>query len=109
MESKFFYEPSKRMNKADEFKAITDKMLETFIAKNHDYGNSFDISLDKHGPIASIVRMEDKLNRFDTLSKKELAMVKSESIEDTLLDLANYSIMTLLWYRHLKDKAINAE
>lgn len=79
-----------------EFQDITTKMLETYTNKNHDYGNSFEQSLDKFGIVASLVRMGDKMNRIESLSKKD-AKVKDESIKDTLLDLANYSIMTLMW------------
>lgn len=78
------------------FMDITTNMAKTYAAKNHDYGNSFEQSLDKFGLVASIVRMGDKMNRIESLSKKE-AEVKDESIKDTLLDLATYSIMTLMW------------
>lgn len=79
-----------------QFMDITTNMAKTYAAKNHDYGNSFDNSLDKFGLIASIVRMGDKMNRLETLVTKK-AQVKDESIKDTLLDLANYSIMTVMW------------
>ena len=79
-----------------QFMDITTDMTKTYEAKNHDYGNSFDQSLDKFGLIASIVRMGDKMNRLETLVIKK-AQVKDESIKDTLLDLANYSIMTIMW------------
>ena len=79
-----------------QFMDITTNMAKTYAAKNHDYGDSFDNSLDKFGLIASIVRMSDKMNRLETLITKE-AQVKDESIKDTLLDLANYSIMTVMW------------
>ena len=75
---------------------ITANMAKTYAAKNHDYGNSFDKSLDKFGIVASIVRMGDKMNRIESLTNKE-AKVNDESIKDTLLDLANYAIMTVMW------------
>jgi hypothetical protein len=78
------------------FKEITTKMLKLYIAKNKDYGNSFEQSLNKFGIVAGIVRMGDKMNRIESLSTKE-AQVKEESIKDTLIDLANYAIMTLIW------------
>ena len=80
----------------EQFMDITANMAKTYAAKNHDYGNSFEQSLDKFGLVASIVRMGDKMNRIESLSKKE-AEVKDESIKDTLLDLANYAIMTVMW------------
>ena len=79
-----------------QFMDITTDMTKTYEAKNHDYGNSFDNSLNKFGLIASIVRMSDKMNRLETLVAKK-AQVKDESIKDTLLDLANYSVMTVMW------------
>lgn len=78
------------------FKNITNSMLNTYIAKNHDYGNSFDQSLDKFGLVAAVVRIGDKMNRIESLITKE-AKVKDESIKDTLLDMANYAIMTTMW------------
>lgn len=83
-------------NNVEQFISITQNMTKTYAAKNHDYGNSFELSLDKFGLVASIVRLGDKMNRIESLTKKE-AQVKDEPIKDTLLDLANYSIMTVMW------------
>lgn len=85
------------------FKNITGNMLNTYIAKNHDYGNSFDQSLDKFGLVAAVVRIGDKMNRIESLITKE-AKVKDESIKDTLLDMANYAIMTTMWMDKRKIK-----
>lgn len=79
-----------------QFIDITKKMAKTYAAKNHDYGNSFEESLDEFGLVASVVRLGDKMNRIKSLIKKE-AQVKDESIKDTLLDMANYAIMTVMW------------
>ena len=97
------------------FKNITSKMAETYEKKNHDYGDSFSKSLDKFGLIASVVRMGDKMNRIESLinksiqnpaypsvSVKDVNLVKDESIKDTLLDLANYAIMTVMWMDNQK-------
>lgn len=78
------------------FMNITMDMAKTYEAKNHDYGNSFEQSLDKFGLVASVVRLGDKMNRVESLTKKK-AQVKDESIKDTLLDMANYAIMTVMW------------
>lgn len=79
-----------------EFNEITTSMAKTFVKKNCDYGNSFFESLDKRGLVAALVRMEDKMNRFNSLSERK-AQVTDESLIDTLLDLANYSILTSMW------------
>ena len=78
------------------FMDITTNMAKTYAAKNHDYGNSFEQSCNKFGIIASVVRLGDKMNRIESLAIKK-AEVKDESIKDTLLDLANYAIMTVMW------------
>lgn len=40
-----------------------------------------------------LVRMSDKLSRINSFAQKGIFEVKDESIEDTLLDLANYSLL----------------
>ena len=77
------------------FKEITDEMLKIYIAKNTDYGSSVSDTYRDLGLVSFLVRMQDKMNRLKSLSKKE-ALVKDEKIEDTLLDLANYSILALI-------------
>lgn len=77
----------------------------TYLMKNADYGNSFGESLDKHGLIAAVVRMSDKLNRLDSL-KDKAGQVGDETLSDTALDLANYAIMTAMW---IEDSARRTE
>ena len=86
------------------FAQTLENMLITHEAKNHDYGNSFDITCDTFGIVAALVRMWDKLNRLTSLSKTQDRKVVDEKIEDTLLDLANYAVMTYCW---LKQKQNN--
>lgn len=85
-------------SESGEFRDITNSMIQIYQAKNQDYGNSFEKSLDKFGLIASVIRLNDKMNRIESLSRTE-AKVVDESIADTLLDLANYAIMTVIWLR----------
>lgn len=88
---------------AYKFKDLTGKMCETYIRKNHDYGNSFDKSLDKFGLVASAVRIGDKMNRIESLVQ-EKAMVQDESIRDTLLDMASYCVMTIMWLNNNRER-----
>ena len=76
---------------------ICKELTETYEKKNADYGNSFEISLDKHGLIAGIVRMDDKMSRLISLNSKKEQHVMDESLRDTLMDLANYAIMSVMW------------
>lgn len=80
------------------------ELQEIFVKKNTDYGNSFEESLEKHGLIAAIVRMEDKMSRLNTLSKQE-ALVTDESLIDTLKDLSNYALMSAVWLEQTKKEA----
>lgn len=85
-----------------DFADICNKMVMTYRAKNHDYGNSFHNTFKKYGIVSALTRMSDKFNRLDTLYDKNDGKV-NESIEDTLLDLANYAVMTLV---ELQDKKL---
>lgn len=87
------------------FQSITDEMTKTYIKKNHDYGDSFSKSLDSFGLVASAVRIGDKMNRFDSLTRRK-AMVQDESIRDTLLDMAAYAIMTAMWLDEKKNDIV---
>ena len=42
------------------------------------------------------IRLSDKLNRFKTLTRNPDISEGDESIRDTLMDLANYALMTIL-------------
>lgn len=84
-------------NKVEKFKALTTEMADTYERKNADYGDSYGESLNEFGIIAGVVRMGDKFNRLKSLSKHQRRRVKDESLRDTLLDLANYAIMSVMW------------
>lgn len=79
-----------------------DELLQTFVNKNADYGNSFESSLEEYGLIAALIRMDDKMERLRTLIKSD-AKVKDESISDTLRDLSNYALMASVWFDHKDD------
>ena len=78
------------------FKEITDEMNALYERKNHDYGNSFSETYRKLGVISATTRMLDKMNRVVSLVTKEQQKVNDESLRDTLMDLANYAVMTIM-------------
>lgn len=85
------------IDKVKRHKEICDGLNALYAKKNHDYGDSFHISYLEEGMAMPRIRLGDKFNRFKTLSKNlESREVQDESIRDTLLDLANYAIMTVL-------------
>ena len=87
----------------DEFLRITNQMHDIYIKKNHDYGNSFDKSIDELGIVAAVTRMSDKIERLKSLVKKE-SEVKDESFLDTVMDLANYAVMTAMYIKKHEDE-----
>lgn len=89
---------------------ICDSIKLTYANKHHDYGPSFEKSYYEFGWIAPYVRMDDKMSRLKSLFSKGEAnrKVSDESLYDTLIDLANYSIMlaTELKLQHKSNKVI---
>ena len=86
-------------DKVEAFTSIVKEMTELYAKKNHDYGNSFDESCDKIGTGYPLGRLLDKMNRLIACMGKEDKMQINESIEDTLKDLACYSVMTLSYLK----------
>ena len=82
-------------SKTEKHKLICEKLNALYEAKNADYGDSFEKSYMEYGLTMSCIRLEDKLNRLKSLNFSKTAKV-NESVEDTLMDLANYAIMTLI-------------
>lgn len=78
---------------------ICRDLHDTYKAKNADYGDSFAQVRSKY-PNAILIRLNDKLNRLETLMNGAEQHVQDESIDDTLLDLANYCIMELVERTH---------
>lgn len=80
-----------------------DHQYNVFCRKNHDYGNSFEKSLDTFGLVAGIVRMNDKFERLVSLNDPSKdAQIASESLVDTLEDLSNYAAMAACWLKGKK-------
>ena len=73
-------------------KKVQEEGLQLFAKKNKDYGDSF----SQFGPIGVIIRMQDKINRLANITKTNIALVESESLRDTLIDLHNYSAMAIM-------------
>jgi hypothetical protein len=90
--------------------AYTGSMVETARKKNSDYTGGDDPYANFRAcediglcsvEVGIMVRMVDKLMRMRAFVAKGTLEVKDESIEDTSLDLANYS---LIFASYVKDK-----
>jgi hypothetical protein len=79
-------------NRIEQMKKVQEEGLALFTKKNADYGDAF----AKYGPVGVIMRMEDKLHRFLSISKSGICLVNDEGLRDTLIDLHNYAAMALM-------------
>ena len=79
-----------------DFDGICKDLMALHARKNNDYGNAAHESYKEFGLISYVIRLNDKMKRLKSLTKPGAEQeVKSESIEDTLMDLAAYAIMAI--------------
>lgn len=74
---------------------VCEKMIEQFQNKNIAYGDSFGQQFKKYGKISALVRMSDKFSRLESIVLGAENKVGDERLEDTLVDLSCYCLMTL--------------
>lgn len=87
---------AKTVAKVRKHAMICEEINNLYERKNHDYGDSFHQTFMEEGMAMARIRLGDKFSRFKTLSRGGEQKVNDESIRDTLIDLANYAIMTVL-------------
>lgn len=92
------------------FEEISEAIVALHEAKNADYGNSFMKSFNRYegfrtgaGLEYAVGRMGDKMERITNLAFNGNQKVKGESIEDNLMDMAAYAIMTLEAMEQVED------
>lgn len=91
--------PKENMDNLVDHAGICAELTNTYRKKNADYGNSFSRAVEKYGLVSALTRISDKFNRLESLILHKEQEVKDESVQDTLLDLANYCIMTVMEIR----------
>lgn len=91
-----------------EFKKITDQMYAITERKNHDYSPGEDpfknfTMVETMGVATTeqgfFTRMNDKMMRLSGFISSGVLKVRDEKIEDTLMDLAVYSILLICYLR----------
>ena len=85
------------------FLKYTDHLADVLNQKNLAYGDSFSKSLDEDGLLVLKIRLGDKFNRISSLIKRDELKENDESLEDTLLDMAGYSILGLKYLKEHED------
>ena len=78
------------------FNAIAQDIMELHRKKNSDYGNAAHESYKEFGITSYVIRLSDKMRRLKHLTDPDTVQeIKEESVIDTLMDLAAYSIMAI--------------
>ena len=72
--------------------------MDLYLPKNAAYGDSFHKLYSDLGIISAVTQISHKYNRLVNLANDKNAdtLTADESITDTLLDLANYCILTAM-------------
>ena len=93
---------------------VINKLKETFLKKNHDYGSSVKKNYDKfeaygknEGLKYVFGRIAEKHDRLENLIYgAHTNQVTDESVEDTLLDMANYAILAAVSIQEHKTNSV---
>ena len=81
--------------KNDRHYALCAELHKLYRAKDDDYGSSFSKTRAKYHD-SILIRLNDKLNRLETLYSGKAPNVTDEKIDDTLMDMAGYCILELV-------------
>ena len=85
-----------RLNNDEEmYGSLLDKLFMTYKSKNADYGSAFAEMFDELGIDYAYGKLREKMNRIKVLRNKP-NMVENEGLEDALIDMAGYAILTLV-------------
>lgn len=88
------------------FYEILKDMADLHSRKNHDYAGTSDplknlracTRIDLEPFMGVLVRLQDKWSRLEEFVKSGKLMVKNESVIDTLMDNAVYSVLAIILY-----------
>lgn len=80
---------------ADRHRDLVNQIHDVYVDKNMKYGDAFAETIEKYGMIAALTRMNDKFNRIEQFIVNGFED-SEESLKDSLLDLANYCLMTVM-------------
>lgn len=79
------------------FSDLCKEIAELHRIKDADYGGAFESCLDEFGLMHADAMLTHKVKRVKKIIEQKTINVSSESLKDTLLDLASYAIMTVGW------------
>jgi hypothetical protein len=83
------------------FESVLDEMKELHVKKNACYGDAAHVNFHKYGPVASLSRLSEKMQRAEHILLSGKCEVKDEPLTETLIDIA---ITSAMLYMELKNK-----
>lgn len=86
---------------SDTFESVLDEMRDLHAKKNKDYGDAAHVNFLKYGPVASLSRLSEKMQRAEHILLSGKCEVKDEPLTATLIDMA---ITSAMLYMELKNK-----
>ena len=101
------------MARNKEFDDVLDELKMLHDAKNHDYATQENpyknlekvLSIGIEPWRGIVIRLMDKFSRLEEYCVKGELAIKSEGIEDTFKDIANYSILAMILFRKEQKQA----
>ena len=90
------YEEIMETSDNQKFGNVLSEMFNTYKKKNADYGNSFSETIQEFGYIPAVARINDKLKRVKNMVNGNEMNIKNESLRDNLMDIAVYSVLTII-------------
>jgi len=95
------------------FYELIEQMAELHSRKNHDYSGTADPLKNLRSPLrigispfmGVLVRLQDKWSRLEQFANSGEMLVKGESVIDTLMDNAVYSLLAIILYEEMKKNA----
>jgi len=88
-----------KWGKSNNINITPDALVSTLIRKQRDYGHH---NIAKYGRQGLIIRVHDKLARLENLTKSgTIVSAQNEPISDTVLDIAGYSAIGMMWEHDL--------
>ena len=101
------------MARNNEFDDVLDELKMLHDAKNHDYATAENpyknlekvLSIGIEPWRGIVIRLMDKFSRLEEYCVKGELAIKSEGIEDTFKDIANYSILAMILFRKEQKQA----
>ena len=83
-------------DRVKKFREVAEQICNLYEKKDAAYGDSFSKTYGTLGIVSAATRISDKYNRLCNLVKNPNIDNLGESLADTLMDLAAYSIMTIV-------------